>query len=166
MRRQNGGNWHNRRLRRDSGSGADAVSFRRRGTVIAASIVIALVAGAIPFQIVRNRLAPPVTAGLSPERLATLFYESWAMLDHETMDDALAKGVAAGILREVTNLYVVDRVQFAHSMEDRVIPAAEWIARGQTGEQDPLRTDHRVHVGHRAGSRFSGNHRGLYDVET
>lgn len=109
---------------------ARRVFFRTRGQTIALVVGVIVLVGIIPFQIVRARLAPPVTAGMRPPEIVSTFYEAWGSLDHVFMDDALASDVGRAIVREVTNVYVVDRVRFAHEMGSELMPVYEWVAAG------------------------------------
>lgn len=111
--------------------------LRTKGQRIALVGAALLVIGIIPFQIVRARLEPPLTDGMTPIEVVAQFYESWAQLDHVFMDDALGKDVAPAIVREVTNLYVIDRVRMAQEMIEYLVPAPEWIRRGMPVEQIP-----------------------------
>lgn len=116
---------------------ARRVFVRTRGRTIALIIAGIALVGIIPFQIVRARLAPPVTAGMRPGEIVSTFYDAWGSLDHVFMDDALAKGIGRGIVREVTNVYVVDRVRFAHEMGSELMPVEDWIAADAPEDSTP-----------------------------
>ena len=101
--------------------------WRKRGvTVLVASVVI-LIVGFIPYRIIAGRLEPPATVGMGPREVAGTFYDAWNDLDHILMEDTLADGVGRGVIREVTNVYVIDRVQTAHTWESLLISADEWL---------------------------------------
>jgi len=102
--------------------------FRTHGrTLILATLALILVLY-LPVTIVRNRLAPPATAGMGPREVAETYYEAWNELDHILMEDTLARGVARGTIREVTNVYVIDRVQTAQQWESVLMQAEAWLA--------------------------------------
>ena len=101
--------------------------WRKRGvTVLVASVVI-LIVGFIPYRIIAARLEPPATVGMGPREVAGTFYGAWNDLDHILMEDTLADGVGRGVIREVTNVYVIDRVQTAHTWESLLMRADEWL---------------------------------------
>jgi hypothetical protein len=102
-----------------------------RGRTIAVALLAAVLIGTIPFQMIKSRLTPPSTAGLEPKSLASAFYDAWEDMDHITMDEALARGTADDLVKEVTNVYVMDRVQLAHTMEGSIMSAREWLAAGR-----------------------------------
>ncbi|SIP89694.1 hypothetical protein SAMN05920897_101183 [Alkalispirochaeta americana] len=107
---------------------------RSRIVVIAA---VALVLSTIPAAMIRSRLAAPATAGLAPLELVEGFYQAWNALDHLFMDDATGKGVARATIREVTNLYVIDRVQTAHERHSRFRTPREWQEAGNPPDLIP-----------------------------
>lgn len=110
---------------------------RTRGRTVLLIALAVVVVASIPFQIIRGRLQAPATAGMAPPELAETFYEAWRALDHITMDEILARGVGQNIVREVTNVYVIDRVQMAQTMEQRMAPADEWLAAGMPADKTP-----------------------------
>ncbi len=105
--------------------------MHHRGRTIAIAVLAALLIGSIPYQMIKSRLTPPSTAGMDPKSVVTVFYDAWQVLDHITMDETLARGVAGDLVREVTNVYVMDRVKMAYTMEGDIMPATEWIAAGR-----------------------------------
>jgi len=111
--------------------------LRTRGPRIALIAAAVVLAGTIPFHIVRARLTPPSIAGLPPAEVAAAYYDAWRALDHVVMDEALADGVGTGIVREVTNVFVMDRVQVAQTMESRLTPVDQWIAAGRPDDTVP-----------------------------
>ncbi|MFW5828378.1 MAG: hypothetical protein ACOCU4_09805 [Alkalispirochaeta sp.] len=105
--------------------------FRTHGrTLILATLALILVLY-LPVTIIRNRLAPPATAGMGPREVAETYYEAWNELDHILMEDTLARGVARGTIREVTNVYVIDRVQTAQQWESVLMQADAWLDAGR-----------------------------------
>lgn len=104
--------------------------WRRHRARIALIAVISIIVGAVPFTMIRNSLQPPSTAGFAPEEVASGFYRAWTELDHIFMDDAVARGVARDIIREVTNIYVMDRVQTAHELHSRFVSPRAWLDAG------------------------------------
>ena len=132
---------------------------RNRTRLLVAAVVIFLV-GSIPFSIIRSRLQPPRTTGMTPLEIVEGFYRAWNDLDHQFMEDALAAGVARDIVREVTNIYVIDRVQTAHEMRGRFRSPEEWIAEGRPENTVPYGV---AHV--RAGILHEGEHETTIQVD-
>ncbi|MFP4212112.1 MAG: hypothetical protein ACLFR8_12780 [Alkalispirochaeta sp.] len=111
--------------------------LRIRGPRIALILAAVVLVGTIPFHIIRGRLTPPSIAGLPPQEVVNAYYDAWRALDHTVMDEALADGVGTDIVREVTNVFVIDRVQLAQTMESRLTPVDRWIAAGRPGNKVP-----------------------------
>lgn len=111
--------------------------WRKRGmTVLVASIAL-LIVGIVPYRIIAGRLEPPATVGMGPREVARTFYDAWNDLDHLLMEDTLADGVGREVVREVTNVYVIDRVQTAHTWESLLIRADEWLGAGRPAGRMP-----------------------------
>lgn len=111
--------------------------WRRNRTRLLVTAVLVVAVGSIPVSIVSNRLQPPVTAGLEPVELVTGYYQAWTDLDHVFMEDAVARGVNRERIREVTNIFVIDRVQTAHGQHGRLIPPQRWLDDGMPGDRAP-----------------------------
>ena len=100
--------------------------WRRNRTRMALVTIGAVLVLSVPLSILRNHLAPPATVGLEPMEVISAFYRGWSTLDHQLMEDALASGVAPGIIREVTNIFVIDRVRSAHEMTHFMVSPEAW----------------------------------------
>jgi hypothetical protein len=111
--------------------------LRNHGTKLAIAAAIAVVVLWIPARMISDRLRPPVTVGMEPRTVAQLYYHAWNDLDHVLMEELLYRRAGADRVREVTNVYVVDRVQTARSWESRLMPADDWLAAGKPEEQLP-----------------------------
>ncbi len=94
-------------------------------------LVIVVIVGTIPATIIRNRLAPRQTAGMSSEEVVRAFYLAHNDLDHELMGDATIEGAGSGMIREVTNLFVISRMRMGVEMTTGVVSAAEWDEGGR-----------------------------------
>ena len=105
--------------------------LRGYGTRIAAAAVIAAALLALGLPILRNMLRPPVTAGMNPEAVVRLFYESMGRLDHETMEDCVWDGAGRGYIEEAMNLFVISRVRSAVEMRGGLRNADEWARSGR-----------------------------------
>ncbi|HKJ85587.1 MAG TPA: hypothetical protein VKA06_05905, partial [Spirochaetia bacterium] len=95
----------------------------RKALIIAAIVIIV---GTIPGTIIRNALQPRATAGLPPEEVVSVFYTSINTLDHMTMEDAVIDDAGRDLVREVTNLFVIDRQRMSVEMESGFVDAQEW----------------------------------------
>ncbi|MFW5685352.1 MAG: hypothetical protein ACOC0O_01750 [Spirochaetota bacterium] len=123
--------------------------FRRRESVrkngrkalIIAAIVI--VVGSIPATIIRNALQPRATAGLPAEEVVRVFYTSIGTLDHMTMEDAVVDDAGRDLIREVTNLFVLDRQRMSVEMQSGFVDAEQWRSEGMP-ELPPGRTPYGV----------------------
>lgn len=116
--------------------------FRRRyGTRILVVTVAVLLIGTIPFGILRRALTPPATAVMSPRDVVTAFFDAWNDLDHVLMEEIVARGVAKDLIREVTNIYVIERVQTAYGDRGRLLSIDEWIAAGRPDDSMPYGVD-------------------------
>ena len=111
--------------------------LRNHGTKLLIAAAIAVVVLWIPARMISDRLQPPVTAGMEPRTVAQLYYHAWNDLDHILMEDLLYRRTGVDRVREVTNVYVVDRVQTARSWESRLMPADDWRAAGAPGDRLP-----------------------------
>ena len=119
-------------------------TFRRRESVrkhwrtaliIAA---IAVVVGMVPGTIIRNALRPRATAGMTAEEVVVAFYTSINALDHMTMEDAVVDGAGRAFIREVTNLYVIDRQRMSVEMRSGFVDAAQWRAAGMPALEEAV----------------------------
>lgn len=103
---------------------------RKHGRTAVIIAVIVILVGTIPGTIIRNALQPRATAGLPPEEVVRVFYESINSLDHMTMEDAVVDDAGRGLIREVTNLYVLDRQRMSVEMQSAFVDAREWLDSG------------------------------------
>lgn len=123
-------------------TGAQRRAFWRnhRRTIIAAGLAAAVViAGA--GAMITNLLAPPATAGMGPREVAATYYRAWDELDHVLMEDTLARGVGRNTIREVTNVYVIDRVQMAQQWRSILMEAGAWLEAGGPDGRVPYGID-------------------------
>lgn len=111
--------------------------WQQHGRTVILAAAAAVVLLAVPISILRNVLEPPATAGMEPREVAATFYTAWNSLDHALMEDTVARGVARDRIREITNVYVIDRVQMARQWETLLMPAPEWLAAGRPTDRVP-----------------------------
>ena len=88
--------------------------------------MLVVVIGSIPGTIIYNRLQPRSTAGFEPEEVIRTFYTSMNTLDHMTMEDAVVDGAGRDMIREVTNLFVLDRQRMSVEMQSGFVDAQAW----------------------------------------
>ncbi|MFW6293399.1 MAG: hypothetical protein ACOC7V_13875 [Spirochaetota bacterium] len=101
-------------------------SVRRNGRKALIIAAIVIVVGTIPGTIIRNALQPRATAGLPAEEVVSVFYTSINSLDHMTMEDAVVDNAGRDLVREVTNLFVIDRQRMSVEMESGFVDAQQW----------------------------------------
>jgi hypothetical protein len=101
-------------------------SVRKNGRKALVIAVIVLVVASIPGTIIRNALRPGATAGLPADEVVEAFYMSINSLDHMTMEDATVDRAGADLIREVTNLFVLDRQRMSVEMESGFVDAQQW----------------------------------------
>ncbi|MFW5695155.1 MAG: hypothetical protein ACOCYB_08295 [Alkalispirochaeta sp.] len=111
--------------------------LRRHGRALILAAVAVVAVLYLPVTIIRNRLEPPATAGMGPREVVETYYHAWNELDHMRMEDTLARGVGRGTIREVTNVYVIDRVQTAQQWESILMQAEAWLAADRPAERMP-----------------------------
>lgn len=99
----------------------------RRWAIIAGATILVLV---VPATILRNSLRPRATAGYSPAQVVEAFYTSVNTLDHITMEDAVVDDAGRSLIREVTNLYVIDRQRLSVEFQSAFIDVQQWLDDG------------------------------------
>ncbi|MFW5741653.1 MAG: hypothetical protein ACOCW3_00270 [Spirochaetota bacterium] len=99
---------------------------RKHGRTALVVAVVVILVGTIPGTIIRNALAPRATADLPPEEVVRTFYTSINSLDHMTMEDAVVDDAGKPLIREVTNLFVMDRQRMSVEMESGFVDAQQW----------------------------------------
>ena len=95
----------------------------RKALIIAA---IVIVVGSIPGTIIYNALQPRSTAGLPADEVVRVFYTSINTLDHMIMEDAVIDGAGRPLIREVMNLFVLDRQRMSVEMQSGFVDAQQW----------------------------------------
>ncbi len=111
-------------------------AVRKNGRKVVIIALIAIVIGSIPATIIRNALAPRATAGLPPEEVVAAFYTSINTLDHMTMEDAVIDDAGLPLVREVTNVFILDRQRMSVEMQSGYVDAASWREEGMPFLQD------------------------------
>jgi hypothetical protein len=111
--------------------------LRHHGKTIAITALIIAAVLTVPVSILRGALRPPATEGMDARTVAETYYRAWNDLDHVLLEDTLARGVGRDTLREVTNVFVIDRVQTAQSWRSMLIEADEWLEAGRPGGRMP-----------------------------
>lgn len=96
-------------------------------------IVLAVaLAGTVPGTIVRNRMQPRATAGMSSTDVVAAYYQSINRLDHSTMEDAVVDDAGRDTIRTVINLYVMSRMRLAVESTTGLVDAEAWRTSGST----------------------------------
>jgi serine/threonine protein kinase len=103
---------------------------KHKVTIILSAVgVVAVIWFLVSF--LGNLLEPPVTLGKSPREVVYMFYTSVNNLDHVTMQDCVSSGVGEKKIKEVTHLYVVEKMRKAYEGSSGIIDAQKWIDEGR-----------------------------------
>lgn len=105
---------------------------KRITTVLLVSTILALLISFLGNLFFREL----PTDGLPPEEVAYLYYDGRNRLDHETVDAALGRSAASGLVNELTSLYVIYRVRQGYEGKDMFLPADTWFAQGAPEVED------------------------------
>jgi hypothetical protein len=105
--------------------------FRRRKLPIILGAVGFVLALSILFSIIQSALIPPITVGLHPEEIISLYYSSLNTLDHQTMEACVTGGAGKEDIRMVMHLFVIDRVQTGYEGRGSALSAEQWIDSGK-----------------------------------
>lgn len=85
----------------------------------------------IPINMIRQATRMPETAGMEPASVVGAWYDAWTALDHILMEGATVDDAGADIIREVSNVFVIQRVQLAQTFESSIVAAPDWLAAGR-----------------------------------
>ncbi len=105
--------------------------FRRRKLTIILGAVGFILVLSLLFSTIKSALAPPITVGLHPEEIVSLYYSSLNTLDHQTMEACVTGGAGKEDIRMVMHLYVIDKVQTGYEGHGSVLSAEQWIDSGK-----------------------------------
>lgn len=105
-------------------------AVRRNGRRTMIIVIITAAVLSIPGTIIYNALQPRATAGFTPEEVIVAYYTSINALDHMVMEDATVDKAGEALIREVTNLFVIDRQRVAVEMVSSFVDAQQWRESG------------------------------------
>jgi len=98
-------------------------------------LLIGIIAGVaviwLGTSILKNILAPPVTAGLTSREVVELYYTSINSLDTVTMEDCLDKNLDVQEEEEALNLHVITKIRQAYEGSSGFIDADTWVKSGR-----------------------------------
>jgi hypothetical protein len=100
-----------------------------RFAVITGSIVIGLVV--ILMTLGNTIFKTRATRGMTPLKVAWMYYQSMNKLDVTTMTDCVTGDAGAQDVSAVTNLYVVTRPMSPYDKDTRFVSAEDWNAKGR-----------------------------------
>ncbi len=124
-----------RRMLRALDRKARTLNFiRRRSGFLAALGGAAAVFLVLGLPILQGILAPPVTAGKTPEEVVRLFYTSLGRLDIGAMRDCVTQNAGDHYIDAAAHLYTISRVRQAVERVEGVLDAQEWERRGRPPE--------------------------------
>ncbi|MEM5946970.1 hypothetical protein WKV44_00265 [Spirochaetia bacterium 38H-sp] len=102
-------------------------SVAKYGLTVAVSVVVLIFLVAILTPMIRAATRPPITIGMEPEEVVTLYYESLDKMDLETMGDCLASKKDPAYIM-ITNMYVTSRVRTAVEKHTPILSPNVWKA--------------------------------------
>ncbi len=114
----------NRRYRR-------RVFWQRNRMTVAIVAGICLIAGAVLGTILKGVLAPRPTHGFSPQKVVETFYNSMNTLDQTVISACVIGKAGRTETTEVTNLYVISRMNLGYTGKSSIISASDWDAKGR-----------------------------------
>lgn len=120
-----------RRLYRRNARAYRRTRFLKRNAPPAIIGIIVIVAGLLMFHPFFSGKEEPATAGLSPEEVIRLYYESHNSLDHQTMGECTAGGVRSGHMHQVTTLFVINRIRKGVEGIQPFMSVEEWKRKGR-----------------------------------
>ncbi len=115
-----------------------SVFFEKNGRLILIGLAGLAVVAAVASSILRNALAPRVTAGFSPQQVVEAFYKSIGPLDHATMEDCVVGDAGKAEVNEAVNLFVISRQTIAYEGKSYILDAADWDAKGRKPVASPF----------------------------
>ncbi len=104
--------------------------LRKNGRTALLIAAVVLIAGSIPATIISNALQPRDTAGFAPREVVEAFYGSFSTLDHMLMEDTVVDDAGERFVREVTNLFVMDRQRIGVEGQSGFVDAQSWRDQG------------------------------------
>lgn len=104
--------------------------FRTKGMIILAVLIALAVVTSLVIDQIKDRQAPPYTAGMSQEEIIEEYYRAQSNLEPDNLSASLARNVKSPVSSEVSNLYVVRQMRMGYEGINTVIPADTWVASG------------------------------------
>ncbi|MFP4549966.1 MAG: hypothetical protein ACLFNT_04105 [Spirochaetales bacterium] len=104
--------------------------LRKNGRAALLIAAVVVIVGSIPATIISNALQPRETAGFEPREVVEAFYGSFATLNHMLMEDTLIGDAGAQYVRELTNLFVIDRQRMGVEGQSGFVDAQLWRDQG------------------------------------
>ncbi len=106
--------------------------FLSKNGIKLVSAAAALIAAAmILYTPVKKALEPPVTAGLPPEEVVSLYYDSYNRMDVESMQDCVTRSAGRKDINEISGIFVISKVRKGYEGDSGIINAEKWIAEGK-----------------------------------
>ncbi len=87
-------------------------------------------AGVVLSAPLKKICAPPVTKGMTAEKVIHLYYESINTLDVETMSGCVTAGAGKADIKEITGIFVISRVRTGYEGKSGFIFAGDWLKKG------------------------------------
>lgn len=103
------------------------VFWRKKGTIIIVSTIIAaFVIGFIAGR-VKEALAPPYTQDYTKTEIINAYYDSQNSLDVQKLEASLKRGTNSPVSNEITTLFVTRQTRMAYEQIDTVVNPTTWV---------------------------------------
>ncbi len=106
------------------------VFWRKKGTIIIVSTIIAAFVIGFVVGRVKEALAPPYTADYTKTEIINAYYESQNSLDVQKLEASLKRGTKSPVANEITTLFVTRQTRMAYEQIDTVVNPSSWVEEG------------------------------------
>lgn len=108
-----------------------SIFWRHKGSMIMIIGIAVLLVGGFAYSRIKQALAPPYTAGMSPEEIIEEYYKSQNDLDSIKLTASFANGVKSPIDNEVSTLFVNRQTRMAYEHVSSIINPETWNDEGE-----------------------------------
>ena len=106
------------------------VFWRKKGTIIIVSTIIAAFVIGFVVGRVKEALAPPYTAEYTKNEIIDAYYQSQNNLDVQKLEASLKRGTKSPVANEITTLFVTRQTRMAYEQIDTIVNPIKWVNEG------------------------------------